>query len=67
MTMQGGSKLPPSETPLSIRDMGGAFGASLRVCARRRETREDGLNRSGEAHFSAPRLAFALAREECHR
>ncbi len=54
--MQGGSKLPPSETPLLARDIGGAFGASLRVWARRLEGRDDGPTRSGEAHSYAPRL-----------
>src|SRR5437588_1981236 len=63
--MQGGSKLPPSETPLLVRDIGGASGASLRAWARRPWSREDGLTRTGEAH-SYPRRPFrpsVLARE----
>src|SRR5205809_957316 len=54
--MQGGSKLPPSETPLLARDIGGAFGASLRAGARRLEGREDAPARAGEAHSYAPGL-----------
>jgi len=55
--MQGGSKLPPSGTPLLVRGIGGASGASLRAWGRRPWSREDGLTRSGEAH-SYPRRPF---------
>src|SRR2546430_15150478 len=62
---QGGSKLPPSRTPLLVRDVGGASGASLRAWARRPWSREDGLTRSGEAHSYARRSfrPSVLARE----
>ena len=49
----------PLPEPPAVRDVGGAYGASLRAWVRRRRTREDGLTRSGEAH-SYPHRPFAF-------
>src|SRR2546421_6192612 len=62
--MQGGSKLPPSRTPLFFWDVGGAFGAALPVSCGVWRTRGLGLTRSGEALAYGDPLSFSSRIEE---
>src|SRR5207247_6598753 len=59
--VQGGAGLP-FRNPPSVRDVWGAFGASLRDWGRRPWSREDGLIRSGGARSYPPSLSSDLVR-----
>src|SRR5215469_14676244 len=60
--MQGEAGLP-FRNPSSFRDLGGAFGASLRVCLGCRRHREDGLIRRAKPMLTLPLGLFL--HEEC--
>jgi hypothetical protein len=49
----------PFQNPPLVWDIGGAFGASLRVWGRRPGSREDGLKRSRRAHSYPPRFSLS--------
>src|SRR2546430_5427732 len=58
--MQGGTSSPLPEPPSLVRDVGGAFGASLRVRGRLRGSREDQLIHRAEPMITATLGSFTV-------